>query len=358
MNFISNRWNRIKHTPFFIKLLNWEYWPFGVIYAPAILYWFFLSIKTRSFFFFSAANPGIKTGGMLGESKINILKKVPPVWLPKTVYHYKCSSWAETKEALVSAQMSFPVIAKPDIGQRGFLVEKITSLQALQSYLSQKELDFIIQEFIDYPIELSIMYHRFPNQAHGSITSATIKEFLSVTGDGHATIWQLIQDKPRAKLQQKALAKMPAKILGSKPGKGKKVELVPFGNHCRGARFLNGNHMIDNKLVEVFDHLSQQLPGIYLGRFDLKCQSWDDLKAGKNFKILEINGVGAEPAHIYDPSYTFWRAIKDIHKQWRIIYRLSIFNRKAGESYMSFMDGMRQWAFLIRYKKLTRSYIQ
>lgn len=358
MNTLSNRWNRIKHTPFFIKLLNWEYWPFGVIYAPVILYWVYLSIKSRSFFFFSAANPGIKTGGMLGESKIKILKKFPPTLLPRTIYHYKSSLWEETEASLEKAQMQFPLIAKPDIGQRGFLVEKINDDQALKNYLSDKELDIIIQEFVDYPLELSIMYHRFPDQSQGRITSVTIKEFLSVTGDGTSSIWQLIQDKPRAKLQQKALAKMPNGVLESRPSKGEKVELVPFGNHCRGARFLNGNHRIDRQLVNVFDQINQELSGIYIGRFDLKCQSWEDLKAGRNFKILEFNGVGAEPAHIYDPSYTFWRAIKDIHKQWKIIYKLSVFNRKEGQSYMSFMDGMRQWAFLIRYKKLTRAYIR
>ena len=351
-------WSQIRNTPFFIKLLNWEYWPFGVIYAPVILYWVYLSIKSRSFFFFSAANPGIETGGMLGESKIKIIKKFPPTLLPKTIYHYKNSPWEETLASLDKAPMQFPMIVKPDIGQRGFLVEKVNDLASLQHYLANKELDIIIQEFVDYPLELSIMYHRFPDQSQGRITSVTIKEYLSVTGDGTSTVWQLILDKPRAKLQQKVLAKMPKTLLESRPMQGRIVELVPFGSHCRGARFLNGNHMIDRQLLSVFDQINPHLPGVYIGRFDLKCQSWEDLKAGRNFKILEFNGVGAEPAHIYDPSYSFWQALKDIHQQWKIIYRLSIFNRRAGQSYMSFMDGMRQWAFLIRYKKLTRAYVK
>lgn len=358
MNFVKKSWKQIRQTPFLIKLLNWEYWPFAVIYTPAILYWFFLSLKARSFFFFSAANPGIETGGMLGESKIKILKLVPQEYLPKTIYHYRNSRWEDTRQSLEKNQMQFPLIVKPDIGQRGFLVEKINDFVAMEDYLADKELDLIIQEFVDYPLELSIMHHRFPNQSKGHITSVTIKEFLSVTGNGVSTVWELIQAKPRAKLQKRTLEKISAKILDSVPVEGKKIELVPFGNHCRGARFHNGNHLNDAQLEGVFDQINKQLPGVYLGRFDLKCTSLEALKAGVDIKILEINGVGAEPAHIYDSSYSFLQALKDIHKQWQVIYQLSTFNRQEGQTYMSFMEGMQQWAFLIRYKKLTRAYVK
>ena len=60
-------WKRIKSTPFMIKLLHWEYWPFEVIYAIPFLYWVYLSARAGSFFFFRAANPAIPNGGMFGE---------------------------------------------------------------------------------------------------------------------------------------------------------------------------------------------------------------------------------------------------------------------------------------------------
>ena len=46
-------WKRIKHSNFLIKLTNWEYWPFAVIYTPAFFYWLYLSVKARSLFFFT-----------------------------------------------------------------------------------------------------------------------------------------------------------------------------------------------------------------------------------------------------------------------------------------------------------------
>jgi len=54
------------------KITHWEYWPFELVYFPVVLYYFWLSIRARSFFFFSASNPSIETGGMLGESKFGI----------------------------------------------------------------------------------------------------------------------------------------------------------------------------------------------------------------------------------------------------------------------------------------------
>jgi hypothetical protein len=67
----------VKYLNFWTRLTNWEYWPFSVIYFPVFFYWLWLSVKARSLFFFSAANPSIESGGMLGESKYRILKNVP-----------------------------------------------------------------------------------------------------------------------------------------------------------------------------------------------------------------------------------------------------------------------------------------
>ena len=125
-------------------------------------------------------------------------------------------------------------------------------------------------------MEASVMYYRFPDQDRGAISSVTLKEYLTVIGDGTSTVLQLILNYDRAKLQLDTLKQSHAHLLSTIPTAGERLELVPIGNHCKGAAFFNGNEYIDQQLVDTFDKISHQVKGIYFGRFDLKCQ---DLQA-------------------------------------------------------------------------------
>jgi len=347
-------WNHIRSRNFFIKLTNWEYWPFEVIYAPAFIYWLYLSVKARSFFFFSAANPGIETGGLIGESKIEVLAKVPDQYIPKTVFIQSRESIGTIIDKLNAAQISYPIIAKPNKGSRGFLVNKISNVLELKDFMGHQNVDFLIQEFVDYPMELSVLYYRYPNEATGYISSVTVKRYLTIKGDGHSTVLQLIKKSDRAKLQLKSLRISHKNILEYVPKLLEQIELVPIGNHCKGAAFFNGNSFIDEALVRMFDSISHQLQGIYYGRFDLKCIDIDRLRERADFKILEINGVGAEPAHIYDPDYLLFQAFKDILNQWEIIYKISLSNKKQGVHFMSLNQAYHTLTHILTYRKLAR----
>jgi len=81
MNFYS----KVIKSNLFIKVTNWEYWPFEIVQAPAFFYWLWLSLRARSLFFFSASNPGIVMGGMFGESKFEVLEKLPTKIKPQTI---------------------------------------------------------------------------------------------------------------------------------------------------------------------------------------------------------------------------------------------------------------------------------
>ena len=327
-----------------------------MIYTPAFIYWLYLSVKARSPFFFSAANPGIETGGLAGESKIGILKKLPSDLIPNTVY-IPCGEKPDmVRQKLQEAGIGFPLIAKPNVGSRGFLVQKIESFSELTTYLSKQHIDFLLQEFVEYPAEISVLYYRFPGDSGGHISSVTLKEYLNVIGDGKSTVLELIKQKDRAKLQLRALMASQKDLMQYVPSKKEALELVPFGNHCRGAAFYNGNHMIDSEMVQTFDHISHQLKGIYFGRFDIKCKDLESLRRGENFTILEINGVGAEPAHIYDPDYSLFQAFKDIKRQWSIIYQISQSNRRNGIKLMSLKEAYRTLLHLFTYKRMAASY--
>lgn len=301
--------------------------------------------------FFSAANPAIESGGMLGESKDRILQQLPELYKPLSILIGRNDVFATILIKMKNSDIHYPIIAKPDIGERGWKVQKITSDVELMAYAENAEFNFLIQEFIDYPIELAILYYRFPDSESGKISSITIKEFLAVIGNGKHSIEELIKENPRAILQLKTLQKEMGNNINSIPGKGKYVELVPIGNHCKGTKFINGNHLIDDALVSTFDEINKTTPGIFFCRYDLKCKSIASLKKGIDIKVMEINGVGAEPAHIYDPNFKLLEAYRVLFSQWNTIYKISRMNREIGFKYMSIKDGWETIRFLRNYKR-------
>jgi len=222
---------------FFIKLTSWEYWPFGIVQFPVILYIIWLSLRARSLLFFSASNPGITMGGMFGESKFEVLDKIPSRYIPVTVRIRANSTLEEVMRVIARQRFAFPLIFKPDLGERGFMVERIKSEKDVEAYLSRIKFDFLIQELVDLPLEFGVFYTRFPNTGSGKVTSVVMKEMLTVTGDGTSSLQQLILRLDRARLQWPILQSKFQGRLEEVPGPGKKVELVSIGNHCLGTSF-------------------------------------------------------------------------------------------------------------------------
>ncbi len=321
---------------FFIKLFSWEYWPIWVVYFPTGIYYAYLSVRARSFFFFSASNPSIETGGMFFESKWKIFELLPKSFYPSTIYVAENDSLAFIQERMLEAEIRFPIIAKPDRGERGWAVLKIESVLELEAYRSKVPVPFLIQNYVDHPLEFSIFYFRKPGSSKGKITSVTLKKLLTVTGNGVSTVEELILEKNRSFLQYQQLKKDAKLNLQNILEKGEQLVLVPYGNHVRGAMFLNYQHIIDAKLEAVFDQISKSINGFYFGRFDIRCTSIEDLKEGKNISILELNGAGAEPAHIYDPGFSFFKAQYVIASHYRMMFEAAIANNQSGTAFMSF----------------------
>lgn len=330
---------KLIRSNFAIKLRNWEYWPFGIVQFPLFIYFGWLALRARSIVFFSASNPGITMGGMFGESKYDVLRKVPSVYTPKTIFIPRNSTTEWISEVLRAEGITFPVIFKPDLGERGFMVKRIDDVSALTEYVSKMKFDFIAQEHINYPLEFGIFYTRFPDKEKGTVTSIVMKEMLSITGDGHSTVQELILRLDRAKLQWNALKEVYKNSLGDILTTGQRIELVSIGNHCLGTKFLDGSHLITKELSETFDRISKQIPGFYFGRFDLRCESLKDLYSG-NIKIMELNGCGAEPAHIYQPGYSLRKALGVLFTHWRNIFVIARANQRKGIPYTTIKEAM------------------
>jgi hypothetical protein len=330
---------RLLHRPFFIKLFNWEYWSFNALYMPIMVVWLWLSIRARSFFFFSAANPTIYNGGFLMESKWAIYKILPEAWYPKTIFVKAGTPGTEIASLLNRLDFQYPLIAKPDIGGKGRGVRKINAPEELDAYALDSKLDFLVQEFVNLHQEVGIFYYRYPGSEKGVISGIVTKEFLTVTGDGKSTIRELCSNEKRFLLQLPQLEKLYGEKLNDILSTGTVKELVPYGNHARGAKFIDDSYRIDEKLTGTIDTICQQIDGFYYGRLDVRFKSWDDLREGRNFSIIELNGAGSEPTHIYDPRHSLFFAWKEIIRHWIILWKISRLNHKKGIPYLTTKEG-------------------
>lgn len=336
-----NIFQRVLYTPFFIKLLHWEYWPFNVIYIPIYVVFIGLCIRVRSFFFFSASNPSILNGGFLMESKKAIYDIIPDMYYPKTIFLETETDGNFVLQQLNRQDFRYPLIGKPDIGGRGRGVKKLNDDQDVLDYAAVSRLDFLIQEFVPLKNEAGIFYYRFPDRQTGCISGIVRKEFLTVTGDGWSSIRELCKKDKRYVLQLKALEKQLGDGFNEVLAPGIKKELVPYGNHSRGAKFIDDSALIDAQLTESIDNICRKVQGFYYGRLDIRYNTWEELKQGKNFSIIELNGAGSEPTHMYDPRHSLFFAWKEIIRHWVILLRISRQNHKKGIPYLTYTEGIK-----------------
>jgi hypothetical protein len=323
--------NNLRWPLWLIKLTNFEYWTWWAFYIPLLPYWLWQALRTRSLTFFTNADPCIEHGGFFGESKIKILEQIPAEFLPKTIFIQNGTSFKDIIDKLIQAELVYPIICKPDVGERGSQVEKLYSNYDLAAYLGKVQEDFIIQEFITYDIELGVLYYRYPDEPKGRVSSITRKEFLSVVGDGKSTVEQLMQQSTRARFQLVSMRERIGDMGMNEVIKvGEHRVLEPIGNHCRGTKFLDNNSLINSQLHQIFDKIAKPIEGFHYGRFDMKVKSIDDLYQGKNIRIMELNGVSSEPGHIYDPQNTLWTAYRDLARHWKAIADISIQQSRRG----------------------------
>lgn len=336
---------------FFYKLFNWEYWPFQIIYIPIYFLWVFYSIKAKSLFFFNASNPTMKNGGFMMESKKEIYDLIPQRYYPKTKLIIEGTPLKKIIQIIQDSGIRYPFIAKPDIGLRGSAVKKINNIEELQTYNSKANFDFLVQDLIPFEKEVGVFYVRYPNKKEGKITGIVYKEFVIITGDGLSTIEELIKKNPRYKLQLNALQNEYGNKMFTILSNGEKLNLVPFGNHARGAKFIDCSNWISNKLTETINEVCLHIPGFYFGRLDIMYNTWEEFEKGENFSIVELNGAASEPTHIYDPTHSLFFAWKVLARHITYMYKISLANHKRGFQFLSYKEGMNQYRLHLKQNK-------
>lgn len=335
-----------------IKLLNWEYWPMAFVYGPVFPVFLWYCLRARSFFFTTASNPGIENGGLMMESKFGIDQSVPAAFRPSSLRFEPGTSLYDIEAAIVKQQLLYPLVVKPDIGSKGMGVTKVENAEQLVVATRNFPVPFLIQPFIHYPKEIGLFWVKMPGTADGMITGIARKEFLQVTGDGKQTILSLIMANPRYLLQLNALKKILGERIDEIIPAGKTELIVPYGNHARGALFLDDSRLISPQLTSTINRICNQINGFYFGRLDIRYNSWGELEAGKNFSIIELNGAGSEPTHIYDPSHSLFFAWKEIIRHWRLLWLVSMENKKRNDiTWMKLSEGIKMIRSYFRYMK-------
>jgi len=323
---LLSRWRRIT---------RWEFWSPWIFYAPMIPYLLYLGFKHRSLTAFTAANPALPAGGFIGESKSRILRALSPrgdrvaahaiipgnLPLPQRM--------TLLRQAMKEIGFSFPIVLKPDVGQRGTGVAFPENESDASKILERDSGDLIAQAFAPGE-EFGVFYYRYPGEKHGHILSITEKKFPHVVGDGEKNLERLILDDDRAV----CMAKFHLRALGNRlfdiPTENERVQLVQVGTHCRGAVFLNGEEIETPELLLAIDEISRSYDGFYFGRYDIRTPSVEEFQAGRNFKIVELNGVTSEATHIYAPGSSLRNAYRDLRNQWRIAYEIGARNIEDG----------------------------
>ena len=308
----------LRHT----RWSRWEFWPVWLAYLPLAPYLLWLGVRHRSFILFRQTNPGMKNGGLVGESKSESLRHLR-AGAPSHVPPFVLATRIAEAQAFVTA---YPVVLKPDIGERGDGVAVIRNAAELDLYFAAAVRPTIVQHYVGGE-EFGLFYERDPHSPYGELTSITTKQFPSVTGDGRSTIEQLVRAGERSSLIAHAYRNSCRRPFDSVPAAGETVPLVEIGSHCRGTVFLDGRHLWTPPLAAAVDRVAQTHPGFYFGRFDVRAASAEALQQGE-FQVLELNGVGAEPAHIYDPKVSLWDAYRALFRHWRKAFAIGAANRR------------------------------
>ena len=275
---------------------------------------------------------------MLDERKSDIYRLVPQVYLPHTLLFQDSSS--EIIEQ-IEEKFEYPVILKPNIGYKGFLVKKVDSRVQLERalvYFSNKE--FLVQEFLSEPKEYSVMYF-YVDQNNYGISSLVEKHLPKVTGDGSSSVRSLIENKDNPFLKKKWIIEKNSRILDVVLKKGEELTIDHVGNYSRGSKFENLNHSINDTLIESIHNFFQKVSGMNFCRLDVKAQSFHALQNGE-FKLLEINGAKSEPLHIYDTSVSFLKIVYAVHLHWTTLFKIVKKNIKAAK-FPSSREGIRSY---------------
>lgn len=323
-----------------LRFSRWEFWPTWVLYPPVVLWTMLLALRHRSAKAFMLCNPGISFSGLVMESKTAILTALArdnpnataiAPWTPLP-FGPPEQRLAALDHFLEQHSISWPgpVVLKPDVGERGLGVMIVRSRSEAASYLSSCAHPVLAQRFFSGR-EFGVFYCRQPGEKKGHILSLAEKHLHSLMGDGIHTLETLILSHPRAVAMAPYYLKKFSADLHTVPAQGEQIALTEIGTHYRGAVFTDARAELTPALTDAIDALTQPFTGFHFGRYDLRVPDITALRERRDLPVLELNGVTAEPAHIYQPGYPLWRGWRDLCGTWSEAFAAGAAQSRGGK---------------------------
>jgi len=345
-----------------------EFWPPWAYYAPLVPWLAWHGPRHGGLMSCTCVNPVIGAGGgVVGESKHQILDGLGA--LGEGVLHAvlldgadAADRFARLKAAMAGGELprEYPVVLKPDAGQRGYAVRIARSDDDARDYLTRMGRPVVAQTYHPGPIELGVMWVREPDAPPGRvgrIFSLTIKRFPDLIGDGRHTIEQLVYRDKRFRCQADMLLERFAARRLEVLDRGEALRLSTIGNHSKGAIFCDAAEHITPALEAWIDRAAAafhapapegvRLPegdnGLDFGRFDIRARSIEDVRTATGLAIIELNGTAAESTSIYDPDRPLWWSWRILLRHWAILYQLGGRRRRLGVPAMGPLGLLRAW---------------
>jgi membrane protein DedA with SNARE-associated domain len=346
--------------------------PPALFYLPLVFNWIRLGLRHGSLTLPTAANPKIFSGGMWGETKSSYFYDVALAerqWIADFVI-VKRNAGARSlggdieraARGLEDAGLTFPLVAKPDIGWHGHGVRRIDHRVELENYIAHfpESSTLMLQRYVPYAAEAAVLYARLPGEAKGRILSLTLRYFPQVVGNGIHTVRQLIRNDARAQWKSalhlgidKSHRGVDPLDLDRTPAPGEVVRIALIGNQRAGALYRDGSRHITPALDARFDAIARGMTEFHYGRFDLRFDTVESLMRAEDFAILEINGIGGEAIDCWDPRLPVSEVYRRLAEQQRLLFMIGDRNRARGFLPMTTRDFvgslMRQTRLINRY---------
>jgi len=305
--------------------------------VPMVAQWVWLGVRHGSVTLPSCANPGITSGGLVGEGKLEYFAGMGPVARAATAEHIGVFNHADQSigallPMLASAGLGFPLVAKPDLGWCGYGVSRLESADELANYLRDFPRDetFLLQRLLREPGEAGLFYMRDPGAASGELIGVLLRALPAVHGNGRDSIAELVAADTR--LARAAAAGAHAfRVDGERiPAAGERVVLSTVASTRAGGAYLDGTHLVTPALVAAVDAVAMDMGADFtVGRFDVRYPDRAALQRGE-FTIMEVNGAGSEAVHAWDPKYRIRDVYRIVFAKQRRLFRIGAEQRRRG----------------------------
>ena len=347
-----------------MKLRKWarhEFWPVWKLYLPIALVVVIRGLVRLRGAAFTAANPGLGwLGGFTGEEKSETLGKLAgksPIALATFTRIRADKDHAArvdaAKKFMAENALTYPVALKPDTGDDGLGVNRIANDAQLAEWLERYHENALIQRWVNGS-EFEVVWTRAPGAAHGRILSVVEKHFVSVTGDGHRTLEELIWADDIAVSQGKLYLRLNWHRASDIIPAGDIVPLTHIGTHPLGARMHDRQELRTEALAAELDKVSDAVGGLHYAVYDLRLDAvaagWErGAKATPVFQaadwtITDVSGACVVSSRLRDQSVRLGYALASARRQIHAAFEAADANRRAGVRPASFLGMVASWS--------------